>query len=58
MIENAIECVGVSKRYLIGQHASGSQTLREAMAAVLRRDHPAREEIWPIRDLEREGSEA
>src|SRR6185312_12495838 len=37
MAQNVIECVGVSKRYILGQHASGSQTLREAMTAVLRR---------------------
>jgi ABC-2 type transport system ATP-binding protein/lipopolysaccharide transport system ATP-binding protein len=57
MVENAIECVEVSKRYLIGQHASGSQTLREAMAAVLRRQRPGREEIWSLKDISFEVAE-
>jgi ABC-type polysaccharide/polyol phosphate transport system ATPase subunit len=51
MAENVIECLGLSKRYVIGQHASGGQTLREAMTAVLRRQRAEREEIWSLRDL-------
>lgn len=57
MAENVIECAGVSKRYVIGQHASGGQTLREAMATVLRRQRPERNEIWSLRDLSLEVAE-
>ena len=51
MAQNVIECAGVSKRYALGQQASGSQTLREAMTALLRRQPAERGEIWSLRDL-------
>jgi len=57
MAQNVIECVGVSKRYILGQHASGSQTLREAMTAVLRRQPADRGEIWSLKDLDLEIAE-
>jgi ABC-type polysaccharide/polyol phosphate transport system ATPase subunit len=57
MAENVIECSDVSKRYVIGQHTSGGQTLREAMAAILLRQRPERNEIWSLRDLNLEVAE-
>lgn len=57
MAQNVIECTGLSKRYEIGQHASGGQTLREAMAAVFRRQVAERQEIWSLRDLTLEVAE-
>jgi ABC-2 type transport system ATP-binding protein/lipopolysaccharide transport system ATP-binding protein len=58
MAENVIECLGVSKRYAIGQHTGGGQTLREAITVALRRHPPTeRSEVWPLRDFNLEVAE-
>jgi ABC-2 type transport system ATP-binding protein/lipopolysaccharide transport system ATP-binding protein len=49
---NVIECQGVSKRYLIGEHHGSDRNLRETIMGQFSRRHAeTRREIWSLRDV-------
>jgi ABC-2 type transport system ATP-binding protein/lipopolysaccharide transport system ATP-binding protein len=51
---NAIEVVGLSKRYFLGEDHPGASNLRETIAARVKRAgraRPPRPEIWSLRDV-------
>jgi ABC-2 type transport system ATP-binding protein/lipopolysaccharide transport system ATP-binding protein len=59
VIRNAIEVRGVSKRYLLGETASGQGSIRDAVleglrrsARLQRRERQARDEVWSLRDVD------
>lgn len=55
MAPNVIECRALSKCYRIGEYRTGGDTLREALAAVVRGHRRSEsQEIWPLRDIELE----
>ena len=51
MNEHAVEVENLSKRYLLGEDAELRRSLRAVIGHPLRRHAPARQEIWPLRDV-------